>query len=160
MTSDDYQTSLADELNNTIDKLHSLFNDIGIAQFDRDHREAKLYEALNAALHEQLHLVAQSVPPHAPSTQFVCADLCDNNREKNALIDDCQKAIAQMQQMERSLSGEDDDAADDTSLRVTLPLTKCLSGLKERQKGVKRRHAERYDSIKSEWRTDTSTRTH
>lgn len=52
--------------------------------------------------------------------------------------------------MERSLADEDEyDEDDDEDNQITLPLLKCLQGLKERHKAVKRRHADRYDSVKS-----------
>lgn len=56
------QVTLADELTNVIDGLHNLFDEIGLARYEREDREANVYAALNAALHDQLRLVAESVP--------------------------------------------------------------------------------------------------
>lgn len=75
-------------------------------------------------------------------------------------MDECRQLISQIKQMERSLAGNDDENDhdnkrnddhdnDDDEFCITVPLLKCLQGLKEKHKLVKRRHAERYDSIQS-----------
>jgi protein regulator of cytokinesis 1 len=64
------------------------------------------------------------------------------------MIDECRQIILQIKQMERSLAENADYDGDEES-GITVPLLRCLQGLKERHKMVKRRHAERYDSVKS-----------
>lgn len=60
---------LADELAGVIDNLHGLFDEIGLARYERDTREQAVYTAISAALHEQLRVVAQCALslPSAPS---------------------------------------------------------------------------------------------
>jgi protein regulator of cytokinesis 1 len=67
------------------------------------------------------------------------------------MLDECHQLISQIKQMERSLadSADYDDDEDDEEFSITAPLLKCLQGLKEKHKTVKKRHAERYDSVKS-----------
>lgn len=50
--------------------------------------------------------------------------------------------------MERSLADEDHEI-DERRFRISAPLMQCLKDLKEKHSVVKRRHAERYESIKS-----------
>lgn len=70
-------------------------------------------------------------------------------REKAKLVDEARQTVGQIKQMERSLADYPEDDEGDDDEEVTLPLLKCVSALKERHKAVKRRHAERYDSVKS-----------
>jgi len=67
------------------------------------------------------------------------------------MVDECHQLISQIKQMERSMAGgnNDYDYNDNNDSNITTPLLKCLQGLKEKHKLVKRRHAERYDSVKS-----------
>ena len=53
------QSLLADELANVIDTLHGLFDEIGLARYEREGREASVYKAISAALHDQLRQVSQ-----------------------------------------------------------------------------------------------------
>jgi protein regulator of cytokinesis 1 len=55
------QSLLADELANVIDTLHSLFDEIGLARHERESREASVYAAISAALHDQLRVMSQYV---------------------------------------------------------------------------------------------------
>jgi protein regulator of cytokinesis 1 len=73
-------------------------------------------------------------------------------REKSKLVEECRQLIFQTKQMERSLSDSDvEHDHDEDEDQITAPLSKCLQSLKEKHKLVKRRHAERYESIKSEF---------
>ncbi|KAF8534289.1 microtubule associated protein-domain-containing protein [Trichophaea hybrida] len=122
------QSLLADELANVIDTLHSLFDELGLARHERESREASVYAAISAALHDQVRVVSH---------------------EKTKMVDECHQLISQIKQMERSLAGGDDDYDNyNEDSNITTPLLKCLQGLKEKHKIVKRRHAERYDSVK------------
>jgi protein regulator of cytokinesis 1 len=64
------------------------------------------------------------------------------------MYNECQHIITQIKQMERSLKGAD-GYHDDDEFAITTPLLKCLQGLKEKHKSVKRHHAERYEQVKS-----------
>ena len=53
------QSLLADELAHVIETLHSVFDEIGLSRYEREGREASVYSAISAALHEQLRIVDQ-----------------------------------------------------------------------------------------------------
>ena len=60
--------------------------------------------------------------------------------------------IKTIRQMEASL--EDDKATnpyqlEDDELKVTIPLMRCLQGLKEKQNNVAKIHRERFEQVKS-----------
>lgn len=60
--------------------------------------------------------------------------------------------IKTIRQMEASL--EDDKTAnpyqlEDDDLKVTLPLMRCLQGLKEKQNHIAKIHQERFEQVKS-----------
>jgi protein regulator of cytokinesis 1 len=66
------------------------------------------------------------------------------------VVEECHQLISQIKEMERSMAdGDAEFDDDDDDFKVTMPLMKCLNGLKERHKLIKRHHAERYDAIKS-----------
>jgi protein regulator of cytokinesis 1 len=50
--------------------------------------------------------------------------------------------------MERSMADDEYEEEEDEDHQITLPLLKCLQGLKERHKAAKKRYADRYDSVK------------
>jgi len=65
------------------------------------------------------------------------------------MIQECQQILAQTRQMERSMADDDEyEEEEDEDHQITAPLLKCLQGLKERHKAVKKRYADRYDSVK------------
>ncbi|KAL7268293.1 Microtubule bundling protein [Rhizina undulata] len=117
-------SSLVEELTKVLENLNGLFDEIGLARYDREGREASVYAALNCTLQEQLSSAVG---------------------EKNALVEECQHLITSIKQMEKSLN---DFKENHENLRVTLPLLRCLQGLKEKYQNVKKRHSERYDAIK------------
>jgi protein regulator of cytokinesis 1 len=114
-----------DEVSKAQDTLYCLFDEIGLAKHDCEGREASLFTALNSALREQMRSVVA---------------------EKNSLVDECNKIISLIKQMERSL---DDNKRSSGELRVSAPLLKCLEVLKSKQEDVKVRHAERYTAVRS-----------
>jgi len=61
MATETHQRQLSDEIGNVVDTLHGLFEEIGLAQYDREQRESGVYAAISAALNEQLRVVAQYV---------------------------------------------------------------------------------------------------
>jgi hypothetical protein len=63
MAVETHQRQLSDEIGNVIDTLHGLFEEIGLARYDREQRESGVYAAISAALNEQLRVVTQYVLP-------------------------------------------------------------------------------------------------
>lgn len=121
------QSLLANELANVIDTLQGLFDEIGLACHERESREANVYAALSATLQDQLRTVSQ---------------------DKTKIADECRQLKSQIKQLQHSLGDIVDYDNDDEESSINVPLLKCLQGLKEKHKMVKKRHAERYDSIK------------
>ncbi|KAK4456213.1 anaphase spindle elongation protein 1 [Podospora aff. communis PSN243] len=123
---------LAQQVNTIIGQLHGLFDEIGVPNHDRETREAELFAALSEALHNQVRLVTA---------------------EKKDLIEEAQKMVTAIRQMESSLddsrprrgdyAGEEDD-----DLKITYPLTRCLQILKEKHIQISRLHKERFEQVK------------
>ena len=90
---------------------------------------AQLFAALSDALHNQVRVVAA---------------------EKTAMVDDAQKMITTIRQMEASLgdSGGSRDSGSD-GLQVTFPLTRCLKILREKHSQISKLHRERFEQVKS-----------
>lgn len=70
--------------------------------------------------------------------------------EKKGMIEEAQKMITTIRQMEASLDdtkprrkSEDDD------LQITYPLSRCLQVLKEKHIQISRLHRDRYEQVKS-----------
>jgi len=122
---------LAQQVNTIIGQLHGLFDEIGVSNHDRESREAELFSALSEALNNQVRLVAD---------------------EKKGLIEEAQRTITIIRQMEASLDGSkarrDRKSAEDDDLRVTYPLSRCLQVLKEKHTQVSRLHRERFEQVK------------
>jgi protein regulator of cytokinesis 1 len=58
----DQQKRFGEELGNVIDTLRGIFDEIGLARYECENREANVYAAISAALHDQLRAVSQFVP--------------------------------------------------------------------------------------------------
>lgn len=143
---------LAQQVNTIIGQLHGLFDEIGVPNHERDTREsevsqspsprskndadttvclAQLFSALSEALHNQVRIVTA---------------------EKKEMVDEAQKMITTIRQMEASL---DDNRprreyqSEEDELKVTFPLTRCLQVLKEKHIQIGRLHRERYEQVKS-----------
>lgn len=73
--------------------------------------------------------------------------------EKKEMIEEAQKIITTVRQMEASLddttSRRDHQPKDDQDLKITYPLTRCLRVLKEKHTQVGRLHQERFEQVKS-----------
>jgi protein regulator of cytokinesis 1 len=70
--------------------------------------------------------------------------------EKKTLVEDAQKMITTIRQMEASLDdGRPRRDYQDDELKITYPLTRCLQTLKEKHMHVSRLHRERYEQVKS-----------
>ncbi|CCC05877.1 hypothetical protein SMACR_00093 [Sordaria macrospora] len=120
---------LAQQVNTIIGQLHGLFDEIGVAHNDREHREAELFAALSEALQNQVRRVTN---------------------EKQEMIEEAQRIITTIRQMEVAM--DDTKKArrslEDDGLKVTYPLIQCIQGLQEKHSQVARAHRERYEEIK------------
>lgn len=68
-------------------------------------------------------------------------------------MDEAQKLITTIKQMEASLSDEKANGQyqlDHNQLRVTYPLNRCLAFLKEKHIAISELHRERFEQVKSE----------
>ncbi|KAL7932136.1 microtubule associated domain-containing protein [Trichoderma chlorosporum] len=115
---------LAKQVNTSIGQLHSLFDEIGVPDHEREARESELFQALSEALNNHLRLVTS---------------------EKKQMIEEAKKIVTAIRQMEASL---DDPKlrkrnSNGESLKVTYPLAQCLERLKEKHGQVKKLHRER-----------------
>ena len=121
---------LTTQVSTIIGQLHELFDQIGVSTQDRDAREAELFTALSETLHNQLRLVTA---------------------EKAELHNEANKIIKTIRQMEASLddNAKDQYQLDNGDLKVTVPLTHCLQGLKEKHNTVAKIHRERFEQVKS-----------
>lgn len=69
--------------------------------------------------------------------------------EKKGLVEEAQKMITTIRQMEASLDDGRSRRSDDGDLKITYPLTRCLQVLKEKHIQIGRLHRERYEQVKS-----------
>ncbi|KAJ9198662.1 hypothetical protein DTO166G4_5807 [Paecilomyces variotii] len=121
---------LTTQVNSIVDQLHGIFDEIGIAHHERESRETELFAALSDTLHNHLRIV---------------------NNEKTEMVEEAQRLIKAIKQMESSL--EDERASgryslDDCDLRISYPLNKCLATLKEKYNAVSKLHRERFEQVK------------
>ncbi|KAH6624706.1 microtubule associated protein-domain-containing protein [Chaetomium sp. MPI-SDFR-AT-0129] len=118
---------LAQQVNTIIGQLHGLFDEIGVPNHDRDAREEELFAALSDALNNQVRQVTA---------------------EKKGMVEEAQKMITTIKQMEASLDDGRPRRSNDADLKVTYPLTRCLQVLKEKHIQVSRLHRERFEQVK------------
>ncbi|KAM7189164.1 anaphase spindle elongation protein 1 [Naviculisporaceae sp. PSN 640] len=124
---------LAQQVNTIIGQLHGLFDEIGVSNHEREARESELFTALSETLQNQVRSVAA---------------------EKKTMIDEAQKIISAIRQMEASLEGtkprrdQRSRGTDDDDLQITYPLTRCLQALKEKQTQIGRLHRDRFEQVK------------
>lgn len=70
--------------------------------------------------------------------------------EKKEMVDEAQRIITLIQQMEMSLDDTKTQRQfEDDELRITYPLTQCLKGLKEKHQYISKLHRERFEQVKS-----------
>ncbi|KAK0673858.1 microtubule associated protein-domain-containing protein [Cercophora samala] len=119
---------LAQQVNTIIGQLHGLFDEIGVSSHERESREAELFSALSEALNNQVRLVTS---------------------EKKGMIEQAQKMITTIRQMEASLDDNTSRRYEDEDMKITYPLTRCLKVLKEKQNQVSRLHRERFEQVKT-----------
>ncbi|RFU79566.1 microtubule-associated, map65 ase1-type [Trichoderma arundinaceum] len=120
---------LSKQVNNSIGQLHSLFDDIGVPDHEREAREAELFKALSEALNNHLRMVTS---------------------EKKEMIDEAKKIVTAIRQMEASLDDSKHRRKNSNGgdLKITYPLVQCLQTLKDKHSQVQRLHRERYDQVK------------
>ncbi|KAI1143620.1 microtubule associated protein-domain-containing protein [Hypoxylon sp. FL0543] len=121
---------LSQQVNTIIGQLHGLFDEIGVASHDRESREAELFAALSETLNNQVKQVTA---------------------EKKDLVEEAQRIITTIRQMEASLDGNRSQrsySAEDDDLRVTYPLTRCLTVLREKHMQISKLHRERFEQVK------------
>lgn len=73
-------------------------------------------------------------------------------REKSDLTEEAHRTIKIIKQMEASLEDRapnDVYKIEDEELKVTVPLTRCLQGLKEKHNTIAKIHHERFEQVKS-----------
>ncbi|KAL8900693.1 MAG: hypothetical protein Q9192_000943 [Flavoplaca navasiana] len=121
---------LTTQVTTIIGQLHGIFDDIGLQTHERESRETELFAALSETLNDQLKLVTA---------------------EKNELTEEAHQIIKTIKQMEASLEDHKSNGTyqlDDQKLKVTVPLTRCVAGLKEKYNTVARLHSERFEQVK------------
>ncbi|KAK7540303.1 microtubule associated protein-domain-containing protein [Phyllosticta citricarpa] len=121
---------LAQQVTSIIGQLHGLFDDIGVSNHDRDAREAELFSALSETLQNQLKLVTS---------------------EKQEAEEECRRLIKTIRQLQASLEGRSSREScdpEDSDIKITYPLSRCLQTLKERHKAISKAHRERFEQVK------------
>ncbi|XHG04387.1 hypothetical protein AWENTII_007658 [Aspergillus wentii] len=121
---------LTTQVNNIVTQLHGIFDDIGVPGHERDAREAELFSALSESLNNHLKLV---------------------DDEKNDMTEEAERLITAIQQMEGSLVDEKANGQyhlDDAELRVSYPLNRCLTFLREKYGALSKLHRERFEQVK------------
>ncbi|ORY70043.1 microtubule associated protein-domain-containing protein [Pseudomassariella vexata] len=121
---------LSQQVNTIIGQLHGLFDEIGVSNHDREGREAELFVALSETLHNQVKQVTT---------------------EKKDMVDEANRLITVIRQMEVSLDDSKSQRnyhPDDDDLKITVPLSRCLTTLKEKHQQISRLHRERFEQVK------------
>ncbi|KAL4871067.1 hypothetical protein BDV12DRAFT_164698 [Aspergillus spectabilis] len=121
---------LTTQVNNIVSQLHEIFDEIGIPSHERESREAELFSALSETLNNHLKLV---------------------DSEKHDMTEEAHKLINAIQQMEESLVDEKANGEyniDHNDLRVTFPLNRCLTFLREQHSAVSKLHRQRFEQVK------------
>lgn len=70
------------------------------------------------------------------------------------MTEEAHRIIKNIKHMEASLDEEKAAGGyelEDESLRVSVPLTKCLARLKEKHGAITKLHRERYEQVRSRW---------
>lgn len=79
-------------------------------------------------------------------------DLTILDSEKNEISEEAHRIIKTIKQMEASLEDQKPNGTyelEDQGLQVTVPLMRCVAGLKEKYNTVARLHSERFEQVKS-----------
>lgn len=72
--------------------------------------------------------------------------------EKSELTEEAHRMIKTIKQMDASLEDRAPNSAyqlEDKELKVTVPLIRCLQGLKEKHNTIAKIHRERFEQVKS-----------
>lgn len=71
--------------------------------------------------------------------------------EKTEIVDECQRIMTTIQQMEKSLDNAHANphyAPIQDALSITYPLIECLKTLKEKHRQISKLHKERFEQVK------------
>ncbi|KAK1242027.1 hypothetical protein MKX07_000013 [Trichoderma sp. CBMAI-0711] len=119
---------LSKQVSHSIGQLHSLFDDIGVPDHEREARESELFQALSEALNNHLRLVSS---------------------EKKGMIDEAKKIVTAIRQMELSMSDSKQRrrGSNEESMKISYPLMQCLKTLREKHDQVQRVHSERVEQV-------------
>ncbi|CAG8973462.1 hypothetical protein HYALB_00006488 [Hymenoscyphus albidus] len=121
---------LSSQVSAIINQLHGLFDEIGVPNHERESRESELFAALSETLHNQVRLVSS---------------------EKEDMVEECQRIITTIKQMESSLDDVkeyQDQDTEECDLKITYPLARCLQILKEKHQHISRIHKERFEQVR------------
>ncbi|PWY88973.1 putative microtubule associated protein [Aspergillus heteromorphus CBS 117.55] len=121
---------LTTQVNNIVSQLHGIFDDIGVPNHERESREAELFSALSETLNNHLKLV---------------------DKEKKDMQDEAQRLITAIQHMEKSLVDEKANGQyqlDHNDLRISYPLNRCVSFLREEHGALSKLHKERFEQVR------------
>ncbi|KAF4210655.1 hypothetical protein CNMCM8980_003684 [Aspergillus fumigatiaffinis] len=121
---------LTTQVNNIVTQLHGIFDDIGVPSHERETRETELFSALSETLNNHLKVV---------------------DDEKTSMTEEAERLITAIQQMEESLVDEKANGQyqlNHDDLRVTYPLNRCLSFLREKHGAMSKMHRERFEQVK------------
>ncbi|EAW14484.1 putative microtubule associated protein (Ase1) [Aspergillus clavatus NRRL 1] len=121
---------LTTQVNNIVSQLHGIFDDIGVPSHERETREAELFSALSETLNNHLKIV---------------------DDERTNMTEEGQRLVTAIRQMEESLVDEKANGKyhlDQNDLRVTYPLNRCLSFLRDKHGAMKKLHQERFEQVK------------
>jgi len=137
---------LEKQVSTIINKLHELFDEIGVPSHDRDSRESEV--RCNLIVYIALHQLTSSSQLFAALSETLHNQLRLVTNEKHELTEEANRLITTVKQMQQSLDGTPPNPYDDDSLKVTYPLKPCLQSLKEHHKQVAKLHHERYAQVK------------
>ncbi|KAJ5121586.1 uncharacterized protein N7515_009547 [Penicillium bovifimosum] len=121
---------LTTQVNNIVAQLHGIYDEIGVPARERESREAELFNALSETLNNQLKVV---------------------DEEREEMVQEAERLITAIQQMESSLSDERANGQyelDRDDLRVTYPLNKCIMFLREKHDAMSKLHRERFEQVR------------
>ncbi|KAI4601840.1 hypothetical protein KJ359_010705 [Pestalotiopsis sp. 9143b] len=123
-------SDLSQQVNTIIGQLHGLFDEIGVPDHDRGERTAELFSALSETLNNQVRHVTQ---------------------EKKDMVEEANRIVVAIRQMEKSLDSARSPRSsrlNDSDLKITYPLTRCLTVLKDKHGQVARLYRERFEQIR------------
>ena len=155
---------LTAQVSTIISQLHKLFDDIGVPNHERQRRESEVCSkcwarniglTINTALYCIIRNTTQSAARGhrvRPDRHLTSSILLIAHSEKSELTEEAHRIVKMIKQMEASLEDRIPNDAyklEDAELKVTVPLTRCLQGLKEKHNSITKTHRERFEQVKS-----------